>query len=190
MQSLDFYGLFIKPLEQCRLEYMITGSVAAIVYGEPRLTHDIDLVLQIPASTIPGILQAFHAPDYYCPPQEILESELRKPSRAHFNLIHMDSGLKADCYPFTDDRLTCWGMQNRRQMELDDGHRAWFAPPEYVVVRKLEYYIEGESQKHLSDIRNMLNVAGEGIDLTVIRQFLDAKGVRLFDSLLSAKETI
>ena len=37
---------FLQPLETLGLPYCITGSVAASVYGEPRLTADIDVVLR------------------------------------------------------------------------------------------------------------------------------------------------
>ena len=36
---------FLEPLERLGLPYCVTGSVAASVYGEPRLTADIDIVL-------------------------------------------------------------------------------------------------------------------------------------------------
>ena len=47
MQEPDFVRIFIKRLNRMHTRYMITGSVACILYGEPRLTHDIDLILEL-----------------------------------------------------------------------------------------------------------------------------------------------
>lgn len=47
MQSPDLLGVFIAPLEKSGVPYFVTGSVASIFYGEPRLTHDIDVVIHL-----------------------------------------------------------------------------------------------------------------------------------------------
>jgi hypothetical protein len=51
VQALDLIPLFVEPLERSAFPYMITGSVAAMIYGMPRLTHDVDLVLDPAAVT-------------------------------------------------------------------------------------------------------------------------------------------
>jgi hypothetical protein len=47
MQEAELFLVCIRPLNELEISYMVTGSVAAMLYGEPRLTHDVDLVLQI-----------------------------------------------------------------------------------------------------------------------------------------------
>lgn len=37
----------IERLEKLKIPYLITGSIAAMAYGEPRLTNDIDIVADI-----------------------------------------------------------------------------------------------------------------------------------------------
>ena len=49
MQDPDFIYLFVAPLESAGITYMITGSVASSIYGEPRNTFDIDLVVLLQA---------------------------------------------------------------------------------------------------------------------------------------------
>ena len=44
---------------------MVTGSVAVIVYGDPRMTHDIDLVVEISRKQIPAIIDAFPEEEFY-----------------------------------------------------------------------------------------------------------------------------
>jgi hypothetical protein len=87
MTQPDFFSLFLHPLNSVDVPYMITGAVASTIYGEPRLTQDIDLVLDLDPSGVPRLTAAFRADQYYVPPDEALEEEAGRPSGGHFNLI-------------------------------------------------------------------------------------------------------
>jgi len=175
VQPLDIIAVFTSPLEKAGFPYMITGSVAAIVYGMPRLTHDVDLVLDIPVAKAEAFAALFPPSEFYCPPLEILIAELKRVVHPHFNLIHHVSGFKADIYPKTD-WLEKWAMDRRVKVDWN-GLSISLAPAEYVVVRKLEYFAEGGSEKHLTDIRNMLAVQSEGLDLDWIRARVEERGL-------------
>lgn len=155
--------MFCDPLERAGLQYMVTGSVAGILYGEPRLTHDVDLVLVLPdVEACRRLLAAFPDDEFYAPPLDVVRTEQSRATRGHFNLIHHATGFKADIYPVSGDPLHAWGLSRRRQLAVGDGN-IWVAPPEYVIVRKLEYFREGGSEKHLGDIRAMLRISGDEI---------------------------
>jgi hypothetical protein len=62
-----------------------------------------------------------------------------------------------------EDRLHHWGMSGRRQFEIKD-QLIWFAPPEYVILRKLEFFREGGSEKHLNDIAGMIELSSDQIN--------------------------
>ena len=87
-----------------------------------------------------------------------------------FNLIHHETGFKADIYAAGRDDLNHWGLNNRKKIQIDDDE-LWLASIEYVILRKLEYYQEGKSEKHLRDIAGMLSVSSDQIDYKA----LDAK---------------
>ncbi len=163
---------FLEPLEALGLPYCITGSVAASVYGEPRLTADIDVVLLLKLGDVVALRAAFPQSAYYVPPVETMHLELVRDGRGHFNLIHHATQFKADIYLAARDPLHRWALQHRRRIELDEGG-AWIAPPEYVILRKLEFLREGAQDKHVRDIRFML--ASTDID----RAFTAAEVVRL-----------
>ncbi|MBI2754431.1 MAG: hypothetical protein HYX46_13130 [Betaproteobacteria bacterium] len=165
-------ALFLEPLERLGLPYCITGSVAASVYGEPRLTADIDVVLLLRAEDIPAFKSAFPDSDYYVPPEETLRLEAARSVRGTFNLIHHASQFKADVYVAARDPLHAWALEQRRRIELE-GSGAWIAPPEYVILRKLEYLREGGQDKHVRDIRFIL--AATAVD----RRFLESEVARL-----------
>lgn len=163
---------FLEPLERAGLQYCITGSVAASVYGEPRLTADIDVIVLLRVEDIAALRAAFPEERYYVPPDETLRLELARSSRGLFNLIHHASHFKADMYIAGRDPLHAWALQHRRRIDLEGGG-AWIAPPEYVVLRKLEFLREGGSDKHARDIRFIL--AATALDSA----FLQAEVARL-----------
>jgi len=70
---IELIDTFVRPLVSSGLPYAVTGSVAAMAYGEPRLTNDIDLVLQIRVDDIPRLAQAFPESDFYLPPPEVID---------------------------------------------------------------------------------------------------------------------
>jgi hypothetical protein len=155
MPGPDPLAPFLEPLERLGLPYCVTGSVAASVYGEPRLTADIDVVLLLEVGDIAALRAAFPDAEYYVPPDETLQLELSRGIRGMFNVIRHASQFKADIYLAGRDPLHAWALAHRRRISLGDGG-AWIAPPEYVIVRKLEYLREGGQDKHVRDIRFIL----------------------------------
>ncbi|HMP72239.1 MAG TPA: hypothetical protein PKE55_03155 [Kiritimatiellia bacterium] len=171
-EPTETYLVFTRPLNALGVDYMVTGSIAATYYGEPRLTNDVDIVIVIDSSQIASFARHFPPGDFYCPPPEIIRIECSRYRRGHFNLIHHQTGYKADIYPAqSDDPLHQWGLLHRRKAEID-GELIYIAPPEYVILRKLQYYREGQSQKHLNDIRAMLETLGPEWDRTTLEAML------------------
>jgi hypothetical protein len=176
MPELDPWFLFVRPLNRAGIRYVVSGSVAAIFYGEPRLTHDVDLIVFLKERDIPQITELFPASDFYVPPRETIVAEVLREQRGHFNIIHMPTGFKADFYLTGRDELNAWALREKRSVQFG-GETIMLAPPEYVIVRKLEYYREGRSEKHLRDIRSMLEVSGEQLNRDEINQWIQRLGL-------------
>src|SRR5437870_10047402 len=106
MPEADLFLLFVRPLNRANIRYMIGGSVAAIFYGEPRLTHDVDVVVVLASSDIQRLSEAFPESDFYLPPAEVARGTL-----GQFNVIHTATGYKAAFYPAgSGDALNTWGF--------------------------------------------------------------------------------
>ncbi|MFK7909708.1 MAG: hypothetical protein AB8F34_03815 [Akkermansiaceae bacterium] len=163
--------LFTSPLQSRGIRYMVSGSVAAIFYGEPRLTNDVDIVLWITSAEVDSLIDAFPETNFYCPPKEVILGEMARPERGHGNLIHHETGFKADLYFVAGDPLHIWGLSNTRDGEID-GETFRLAPPEYVIVRKLEFYREGNSPKHLRDIHRILATMENNLDTELLNTFI------------------
>ena len=172
----ELLPLFVQPLNRLGIEYMLTGSAASMAYGEPRLTLDVDFVVELPRERIDDLAGAFPSETFYCPPVEVIGVETQRETRGHFNVIHMATGFKADFYPVGCDALHAWGMARRRKVEMG-GQTVMLAPPEYVILRKLEYYREGGSEKHLRDIEGMLRVSESLVDKEVVRTWAGRLGL-------------
>lgn len=163
MQEPDLFLVFVEPLNRAGIPYMVTGSIAGIFYGEPRMTHDVDMVVELDSRRIGDFVALFPSDEFYCPPEAVIRAEVRRDTRGHFNLIHLASGFKADIYPVGRDPLHTWAIERRRAEKMA-GIEVLMAPPEYVILRKLQFYQEGGSDKHLRDIRSMLELSAPVID--------------------------
>ena len=168
--------LFIRPLNQIGVRYLVSGSVAAILYGEPRLTHAVDFVVFLRPEDVSRLRDAFPNNEFYVPPPEVIHAELAREQRGHFNVIHIDTGFKADFYPAGHDEFHAWALRNMRRMDYR-GEAVAVAPPEYVIVRKLEYFREGGSEKHLRDIRSMLTISAEQINKGELQEWVCKQAV-------------
>lgn len=176
MQDLNLFALYIDILSKHQIPYFVTGSVASIVYGDPRLTHDIDLVINLNNVNVDIFLKAFPLDQFYCPPEEVIRTEINRSTRGHFNLIHHETGFKADIYFTGKEELQHWAMQNSKQIDFA-GSKIYIAPPEYVIIKKLEFYKEGNAQKHLSDIKSMLTNSSELIDYSFLNKLINENGL-------------
>ncbi|HSW28590.1 MAG TPA: nucleotidyl transferase AbiEii/AbiGii toxin family protein [Longimicrobiales bacterium] len=181
MTAPDLIGLFIEPLERTGIRYMITGGVAAVIYGDPRFTRDIDLVLELQGRDIPALTAVFQGGEFYVPPVEALGEEAARPQGGHFNVIHRDTALRADIYLVGDDALHRWAFERRQRIPFGS-IQIWVAPMEYVILRKLQYYRDSGSDRHLRDIAMMLRISGDMLDRDALATWLsrlDLAGVFL-----------
>lgn len=176
MNQGEFFSFVIDVLEGLNVPYMITGSVASMAYGEPRMTLDMDIVVDLPETKAKVFCQKF-GDDFYKDLDSVREA-LRQ--RGHFNIIHIPSGSKVDFYQVKDDALSRQMFDNRRPESFGEDKLASFSRPEDVIINKLIFYKEGQSEKHLRDIRGMLLVSGDQFDLSYIDKKTKELGLHSF----------
>lgn len=174
MPEFDLSAIFAGPLNRTGVPYMVVGAVAAISYGVHRLTNDLDAVIQMSLASVRQVHAAFPDVDFYVPPLAILREEAMRRDRGHFNVIHHASGYKADVFLKPNDPLETWAFQRRRAVVVE-GEQVWIAPPELVIIRKLEFYREGGQRKHVEDIRGMMKF--EELDLRFVEVNVERLGL-------------
>ncbi len=164
-------GLFVAPINRAGIEYMVTGGLAAVVYGHPRLTLDIDLVIRF-AVREADTFAALWSPDaFYCPPAASIIEEHRRIAHGHFNVIHKESAMRADVYLAGADALNAWAL-SRRVTRTVEGETVQFAPIEYVIVNKLRYFQMGGSDRHLRDVARMMEISEEVVDPATLDRWI------------------
>ena len=174
MNQAELLHHLVEALESLGAEYMIGGSQAAIYYGEPRLTRDIDVVMAHTEEHLPTFLSEFPPGEFYAD-EDAARNAVR--TSGQFNIIHPGSGLKIDVYvnpntPYDRARLT-----RRRRLPLLPDVTAYFASPEDVILYKLLYYRQVESGSHLRDILGILRVSGPELDESYIRGWAERLGL-------------
>ena len=177
MPEAELSLMFLRPLNQLGVRYIVSGGIASILYGEPRFTNDLDLVVFLRHEDIQRLSGVFPSPEFYFPPEEAIAAEIARPEKGQFNVIHVATGFKADFYTSGRDEFNAWAFRHARRTEFK-GEPVALAPLECVIVRKLEYFREGGSDKHLRDIRGMLNVSGGQMDRAALQDWITRRGVQ------------
>jgi hypothetical protein len=176
----SFNQRLIDALERLGIGYAIGGSVAAMIYSEPRLTIDVDLMIAASLDKLSQLVKEVQSWQIYISPLEaIIETSL--PNGMPFNVIDGALGTKADLYLAKNSGLDASAMARRRRLPWDtrSGAKAWFLSPEDVILYKLSYYRQGGevAQKHPIDIAKMLAVTGAELDTAYIESWAEEVGV-------------
>jgi hypothetical protein len=173
MEQSSLMRLVVQALETLRIPYMITGSQASAYYGEPRFTRDIDIVADIKPGQVDDFAAFFPSSEFYCD-KDMIREEIR--TRGQFNIIH-GSGLKIDIILTKSAEFSRTEFPRRRRSAVFPDQEGTFASPEDVIIKKMEFYKEGGSEKHLRDITGMLKISGEELDMRYIEEWAGRLGL-------------
>jgi len=157
-----------------QISYLVTGAVASIAYGEPRLTNDIDIVADLKEDHVDGLVRAF-PPDNFYIDEEMVRQAIQK--HGQFNIIHPSSGLKVDVMIKKNTPHDKSRFERIRRIFPMESYQANFSAPEDVIIKKMEYYKEGGSDKHLRDIAGILKISGESVDRNYIFEWAQHLGL-------------
>jgi hypothetical protein len=161
-------------LDELGIEFMVTGSVTSGLQGEPRSTHDIDLVAKLTIDSAERLRQAFSPDNYYVSEQAIREALER---RTMFNVIDLASGDKVDFWVLTDEPFDCSRFQRRRIVDVL-GMRLPVSAPEDTILMKLRWAdLSGGSEKQFRDALRVYEVQHGILDLDYLNAWAVLLGV-------------
>jgi hypothetical protein len=145
------------------IPYMLTGSIASSLYGEPRLTHDIDVIVQVTAKSAIRLAVSFPKPRYYLDEAHSIMEMVREASM--FNLIDTVSGDKVDFWILTTSLFDQERFRRRMQVEVF-GINIWVPSAEDVILSKLSWSVlAGGSEKQFQDALRVFEVQRAKLDL-------------------------
>lgn len=131
---------------------MLTGSMAANVYAVPRMTRDLDLIVEIARETLDLLPKGFPADQYYLSPEAARDAVER---HSCFNLIHLATMVKIDLMVRKPTQYRMLEFSRRRRHDIE-GHSIWVVSKEDLILSKLDWARDSESERQLADVRNLL----------------------------------
>lgn len=149
-EEIDLLKLVCQRLEDADVAYMLTGSLAANFYAVPRMTRDIDIVIEIDKPEIGKFCRCFEK-DFYLTKTSILEAIEHE---SIFNIIHNDSVFKIDFIIRKDSSYRDTEFQRRNRIEFDDA-QIWIVSPEDLIISKLFWAKDSLSDLQMRDVKNL-----------------------------------
>jgi len=172
MRERELFVDCVRRLNAVGFEYMLTGSMASSHWGQPRLTHDLDFVIQIPPSQVPRLVNAFHS-DYYIDEASVVAA-FQPPYQ--FNVLDNRSAMKVDFWLLKPDPFEQEMFKRRLQLPLF-GELAWIATAEDVLLHKLHWDRITPSERQRSDAAGIWAVQKGDLDLQRLRRWAAELGV-------------
>lgn len=174
MTPLDTLRFVVEVLDSHAIEYMVTGSVASSLQGEPRATHDLDVVVAIRAEDSPVLLSYFKRPQFYLDEHAILEAIK---TGGMFNAINLEDGDKVDFWMLTDDPFDASRFARRVTVDVF-GTSLKVSSPEDTILAKLRWSkLSGGSEKAFIDAVRVFEVQAPTLDRTYLVEWVEALGV-------------
>lgn len=151
-EQLEVLKLVALRLDDAGIAYMISGSIALSYYAQPRMTRDIDIVVELKSENAERLVDLFEA-DFYIDAEMVRDAIARS---GMFNIIHYDSVIKVDFIILKDTPYRQQEFVRRYTMEID-GTTLWFVTPEDLLLSKLVWAADSESEMQLNDVRNLIS---------------------------------
>jgi hypothetical protein len=154
-EELEVLGIVTERREGAGIPYMLTGSMAANYYAVPRMTRDIDLVVELSLADADRVSDLFEA-DFYVDRDAVREAITR---RGTFNLIYTELVLKVDCVVRKDSEYRREEFRRRRPVAIGE-LEVFLVAPEDLIISKLDWARDTHSEVQLADVKNLLGCAG------------------------------
>ena len=140
-----------NALEEAKIPFMVSGSMALIVYTVPRMTRDIDIVIELNRLDIERFCAIFKE-GYYIDPLTVAEEVQR---RGMFNVIDFETGYKID-FMVRKNEAYRKNEFDRRVRGIVMDCETWLVTVEDLILSKLIWIQELQSDRQMSDIENLL----------------------------------
>lgn len=180
-EQLAFVEFVVTRLQTARIPYMLTGSIAMAVYAAPRMTRDVDVVIECVPSDAQRLVELFEA-DCYIDPDAVRAAVA---SHGMFNIIHNDWVIKADLIIRKNEEYRRVEFDRRRRMDLA-GFEASIVAPEDLILSKLVWSRESGSELQARDVRELV-AAVPDLDWVYLMTWAQRLGVD--EALVLARRT-
>lgn len=159
-------------LDKSRIPYMLSGSVAGNFYGHPRMTRDIDIVIEIGEERVTRLLELFRD-DFYIDADMVYEAVR---DEGMFNIIHLEEIIKIDFIVRKNTPYRILEFQRRIRRQLGD-FAFWIVSAEDLILSKLLWARDSRSELQLRDVADIIRNVGEQVDWGYLKHWATELGV-------------
>ena len=160
-----------RRLYGAEIRYMLTGSIAANFYTVPRMTRDIDIVIELEETAVDTVIRLFEK-DYLIE-KSLVAAAIR--TKQMFNIIHFQSVIKIDFIVRKENPYRREEFSRRKQITFEDA-KLYITAPEDLILSKLYWVKETMSELQLGDVRNLLKSV-HGLDKDYLKKWANYLGV-------------
>jgi hypothetical protein len=169
VSTSDLLRRLVDRLDAAGVPHMIVGSFASGLYGPPRSTYDIDIVIDCDLARLERFVASLPEESYYVD-ADAARDALRR--RSQFNVMDMATGWKVDfiirkARAFSDEEF------RRRHATRLLGADVFVATAEDSIVAKLEWAKLGDSERQLRDVAGIVSALGSALDVAYIERWVD-----------------
>jgi hypothetical protein len=169
--------LVITALEELRIRYLIGGSLASSIYGEPRATRDADILADIKHEHVEPLYEALE-PQFNIS-KEAIRDALKH--RSSFNVIHFQSLFKIDVFVPKNRQFDEQEFQRRilRVVAQHPEKQAYVASAEDIILAKLDWYRQGNeaSEQQWRDVTGIFKANQDRLDIQYLQHTASQLGV-------------
>lgn len=160
----------VKILERLKIPYIVTGGIAILIWGRPRFTADIDIIIELTekhASALHDALMALGKAGYI--DQDSIAEALK--SQGEFNFIDGETGVKVDFWILKEKDAFDISRLKRKKKLLVLGKKIYFTSPEDLFLIKLKWYKKSGSSRQREDAESILQISGKRLDMKYIKKW-------------------
>ena len=176
-ETLDVVHAVAEVLESLGIRYAVGGSVASGMYGEPRSTHDVDLILDLRLEHVSPLVGAM-TESFFIPETAVREALAR---RSSFQAVHRKLFVKVDLFVCGEGVLDQEQIERRvkRPVAEDDPRQIFVTSPELILLRKLDWFrmTDETSERQWRDVLGVLKVSGSNLDVAYLRRTAGSLGL-------------
>jgi hypothetical protein len=170
-EELEVLKEVTRRLDRAKIAYMVTGSIATNFYTVPRMTRDIDIVVELTDEDLNRFIPLFET-GYYSDPETVREAVK---NRGVFNLIQNQYVIKIDFIVRKDAIYRHREFSRRRRVSID-GQNIYLVAPEDLILSKLVWAKDSRSEMQLTDVRNLLR-STKGLNRRYLARWAKTLGV-------------
>jgi len=150
-EELEVLEIVTQRLNGMNIPYMISGSIAANYYTVPRMTRDIDIVVELGSADIDKFVILFQS-DFYID-EDMVKKEVSR--KGMFNLIHNQYVIKIDFIIRKESEFQDMAFSRRKAISIED-KPMWLISAEDLILAKLLWAKDSYSEMQIIDVRNLM----------------------------------